>query len=32
MLILNILFQFEAYQIEKAAKNVKEAAKCFSAM
>jgi hypothetical protein len=27
-----ILFQFEAYQIEKAARNVKEAAKCFSAM
>ncbi|PSN56704.1 hypothetical protein C0J52_00031 [Blattella germanica] len=28
----NFAVQFEAYQIEKAAKNVKEAAKCFSAI
>ncbi|XP_069684038.1 integrator complex subunit 10 isoform X2 [Periplaneta americana] len=28
----NFAVQFEAYQIEKAAKNIKEAAKCFSAI
>lgn len=28
----NFAVQFEAYQIEKAARNVKEAAKCFSAI
>jgi hypothetical protein len=31
-MVCNILFQFEAYRIEKAARNIKEAAKCFSAM
>lgn len=28
--IVSLLFQFEAYQIEKEARNFKEAAKCFS--
>lgn len=32
IMVCNILFQFEAYRIEKAARNIKEAAKCFSAM
>jgi hypothetical protein len=32
IVVCNILFQFEAYRIEKAARNIKEAAKCFSAM
>jgi hypothetical protein len=31
-MVCNILLQFEAYHIEKAAQNIKEAAKCFSAM